>query len=97
MTNEQWFLIIALGIGAYSIRFLGLIMGKTINDNQHLKKLLDNLPACLVVALVASSLAEADPITWFSALIALGVAIITNHVVLTMIIGFSTIYLLKLI
>ena len=97
MTTEQWFLIITLGLGAYSIRFLGLIAGKAINDNQKLKKILDNLPGCLVVALVASSLAEAEPITWLAASIALVAAIITNHVVLTMLIGFAAIYLLKLI
>lgn len=97
MTEQQWILILTLGLGAYGIRFLGLVAGKAINDNRHLKKLLDNLPGCLVVALVASSLANAEPITWLAAAIALAVAIISNHVVLTMLVGFAAIYLLKLI
>lgn len=97
MNSEQWLLIIILGLGAYGIRFLGLIGGNAINDNPRFKKILNNLPGCLVVALVASSLANADPITWLAAAIALTVAIISNHVVLTMAIGFTAIYLLKLI
>lgn len=97
MNNEQWILIISLGVGAYAIRFLGLIAGNAINDNLRFKTILDKLPACLVVALVASSLANADPITWLAAIIALIVAILSNHVVLTMTIGFAAIYLLKLI
>lgn len=97
MTSEQWLLIIILGLGAYGIRFLGLIGGNAINANPKFKRILDNLPGCLVVALVASSLADAEPITWLAATIALAAAIITNHVVLTMLIGFAAIYLLKLI
>ncbi|WP_085905083.1 AzlD domain-containing protein [Kiloniella majae] len=95
MTDAQWFLIGTLALGAYSIRFLGLVSGQLISDNKHLSKFLADLPGCLIVALIVSSLAGADPITWTAAAIAFVVALISNHVVITMIFGFIAIFALK--
>ncbi|MEH6630659.1 MAG: AzlD domain-containing protein [Halopseudomonas aestusnigri] len=95
MTNEQWFLIITLAFGAYSIRFLGLVSGQFIGGNERLNKFLGNLPGCLIIALIASSLSDASMLTWTATVIAIIVAIISNNVVATMSLGFIAIYTLK--
>lgn len=89
MTQNQWLLIALLAVGAYGIRLIGLIGGQAINDNPRLQPLLEELPGCLVVALVAASLTGQPPLTWLAALVALGVAVVTNNVVITMVGGIA--------
>ena len=95
MTDAQWLLITFLAFGAYSIRFLGLVSGQLIRENPRLKVILSELPGCLIVALIASSLAEAQPLTWTAALIVFIVALLSNNVVITMVFGFVSILTLQ--
>ncbi|MEO3417259.1 AzlD domain-containing protein [Roseovarius sp. CAU 1744] len=93
MTSAQWLLIVLLAIAAYGVRLAGLVGGRAISANPRLKPFLDDLPGCLVVGLVAASLAGEPAVTWAAALVALGVAILTNNVVVTMVIGLAAIIL----
>jgi len=95
MTATEWLLILALAASTYSVRLIGLVAGQKITEYAPLKKALDTLPGCLLVALIASSLAEANNMTWIAASIALIVAILSNHVILTMILGFASLFLLQ--
>ncbi|WP_421779874.1 AzlD domain-containing protein [Kiloniella litopenaei] len=95
MTDAQWLLIGTLAFGAYSIRFLGLVSGQLISEHKYLNKFLADLPGCLIVALIAASLAGENSITWIAAAITLAIALITNHVVMTMAFGFLTIFTLN--
>ncbi|MCF7728127.1 AzlD domain-containing protein [Sulfitobacter sp. M22] len=81
MTGTQWTLISALAVGTYAIRYIGLLAGDAIERRPALRAVLRDLPGCLVVALVASSLAGEEPVVWLAAAIALGVASWTNHVI----------------
>ncbi|MEP3248026.1 MAG: AzlD domain-containing protein [Sneathiella sp.] len=92
MTVTEWILIIALAASTYSVRLLGLIAGQKITENPRLKKILDDLPGCLLVALIATSLANAEPVVWIAALIAAAVAFLSNHVILTMAVGFTSLF-----
>ncbi|MEH6474552.1 MAG: AzlD domain-containing protein [Sneathiella sp.] len=96
MTDTQWLLIAILAIGAYSIRFVGLVCGQIVSQNAGLNKFLGDLPGSLIVALVASSLSDANALTWVAAALALIVAVISNNVVATMGLGFISIFTLKL-
>lgn len=95
MTDTQWLLIIVLAIGAYSIRFTGLVSGQLLSENVRLNKFLGDLPGCLIIALIAASLSEAHLLTWIAAAIAFIVALISNNVVATMALGFLSIFTLK--
>lgn len=95
MTVTEWLLILALAASTYSVRVIGLFAGQKITNHALLKKALETLPGCLLVALIASSLADADSMTWIAASIALIVAILSNHVILTMILGFASLFLLQ--
>lgn len=86
MTVSYWMLILVLAIAAFSIRVLGLFAGDAIKSSRA-AWVLDDLPGLIVVALVASSLAGQPAVTWIAAAVALAVACLTNHVILTMCIG----------
>ena len=87
MTTAQWLLIGLLAAGTFAIRLTGLLVGDAVERRPALRAVLRDLPGCLVVALVASSLASASPQAWIAAAVALSVAAWSNHVILTMVIG----------
>lgn len=89
MSSSQWSLILLLAGCAYGLRFVGLLAGDWIDRRQKLKKLLDDLPGCLVVALVAASLAQGELAAWVTAPIALAVAIWRANVVLVMVVSMA--------
>lgn len=95
MTTNQWMLILLLGLAAYGIRLLGLLGGQAIRGNTRLAPILEDLPGCLVVGLVAASLAdqpsETWAVTWAAAGIAVMAAVVSNNVVVTMVVGFLAI------
>ena len=86
MTGPHWAVIGVLAIAAFSIRVVGLIAGGRIRASRH-AWVLDELPGLIVVCLVAASLAAQPLQTWIAAGAALGAAILTNHVIVTMIVG----------
>ena len=86
MTSAHWTLIIVLCFAAFSIRSFGLLAGDRIRLSKH-SWILDDLPGLIIVSLVAASLSGEHLQTWLAALVALLVAVLTNHVVVTMGIG----------
>ncbi|MCG8494400.1 MAG: AzlD domain-containing protein [Sneathiellales bacterium] len=95
MTSAEWLLIILLAASTFSVRVIGLFAGQKITEYPHLKKALDALPGCLLVALIATSLSAASSFIWFASAIAVIVAILSNHVILTMILGFTSLFMLQ--
>lgn len=86
MTFPFWMLIVVLAIAAFSLRVLGLFAGDAVKSSRF-SWMLDDLPGLIVVSLVASSLASQSIGTWVAAVVALAVAYVTNHVILTMSVG----------
>ena len=86
MSGDHWVVIAILAVAAFSIRVLGMVAGGRIRASRYAWAL-DELPGLIVVSLVASSLAGQPIQTWFAAVIALCVAILTNHVIATMIVS----------
>lgn len=86
MTSSYWIFIGVLAIAAFSIRFTGLMAGNAIRKSR-MAPLLDDLPGLIIVSLVAASIADQPVMTWIAAAIALGIAWMTNNVIITMIVG----------
>jgi branched-subunit amino acid transport protein len=86
MSVAHWAVIGILALAAFSIRILGLIAGGRIRGSRH-AWVLDDLPGLIVVSLVAASLAGQPLQTWVAAGAALGAAVLTNHVIATMVVG----------
>ena len=87
MTNHQWSLIVLLAVFSYGIRFIGLIAGDWICHQPRLKRILGDLPGCLIIALVAASLSHAETVAWIAAAIALAAARSGGNVLVVMIVG----------
>ncbi|MEM6890500.1 MAG: AzlD domain-containing protein [Pseudomonadota bacterium] len=75
-----------LAVAAFSIRILGLVAGGRIRASRY-AWVLDELPGLIVLSLVASSLAGQPTQVWFAAIVAVCVALLTNHLISTMIVG----------
>ncbi|RVV99174.1 branched-chain amino acid transporter [Mesobaculum littorinae] len=88
MTGAHWAVIGLLAVGAFAIRVSGLVAGRRIRDSRH-AWVLDDLPGLIVVSLVTSSLVGQPLLTWIAAAVALGIAILTDHVIATMAVGVS--------
>jgi len=86
MSGAHWGVIGILALVAFSIRVLGLIAGGRIRASRH-SWVLDDLPGLIVVSLVVASLAGQPLQTWVAAGAALGAAVLTNHVIATMVVG----------
>ena len=86
MSGTYWAVIVLLAVAAFSIRVAGLFAGGRIRASRH-AWILDELPGLIVVSLVASSLAGQSLQTWIAAGVALGAAVMTNHVIATMAVG----------
>ncbi|MET4129964.1 AzlD domain-containing protein [Roseovarius sp. MBR-6] len=86
MSGTYWAVIGLLAVAAFAIRVSGLVAGGRIRASRH-AWMLDELPGLIVVSLVASSLAGQSLPTWIAAGVALGAAVVTNHVILTMAVG----------
>lgn len=99
MTSEQWALIGALAIGAFAVRIAGLAFGVAVMGAPRLKAMLDDLPGCLIVALVAASLADGGLdgrlAVWASAAVALAMAVASNNVLATMAAGVGALLMLQ--
>ena len=89
MSVEHWVLIVALALAAFSIRVLGLFAGDRIRASRH-AWMLDELPGLIVVSLVASALAGQNWLVWSAAAVALATALVSNHVILTMVLGMAS-------
>ncbi|QDA36327.1 branched-chain amino acid transporter (plasmid) [Paracoccus liaowanqingii] len=86
MSETSWAVIVLLAVAAFSIRVAGLVAGGRIRASRQ-AWMLEDLPGLIVVSLVASSLAGQSSSAWIAAGVALGVAVMTNHVIATMAVG----------
>ena len=96
MSDDVILLIGGLAVATFAIRSLGLVAGNVFHASRFAWVLRD-LPGILIVALVASSLADMPLAGWLAAAVALGVAVFSNHVILTMIGGLAAFALLQTI
>lgn len=86
MSGAHWAMIGLLAVAAFAIRVVGLMAGGRIRASRQVW-VLDALPGLIVVSLVASSLVGQPTTTWIAAGVALGIAILVNHVIVTMVAG----------
>jgi branched-subunit amino acid transport protein len=86
MSGALWAVTGLLALAAFLVRVAGLIAGERIRASRQ-AWILDDLPGLIVVSLVASSLTGQPLPTWIAAGVALGIAIMTNHVIATMALG----------
>ncbi|MFN0264794.1 AzlD domain-containing protein [Tepidamorphus sp. 3E244] len=96
MTSTQWILIAGLAVATFAMRYAGMMIGERVSRSRF-APLLEDLPGLIVVALVGSSLANAEPVGWLAAIVAAGVAWVTRNVPVTMAAGLAAFIGLQLL
>jgi len=86
MIDVQW-LIMGMAIGTFTIRVAGTMAGGLIARSKPLARVLETLPGCLIIALVAVAVMEGGLNALIAAMAATMVAILSQSLVATMIVG----------
>ncbi|OUR77570.1 branched-chain amino acid transporter [Alphaproteobacteria bacterium 46_93_T64] len=94
--TEQWWLILGLAIGTYSIRLGGYFLGAQLPSSGAWSRALTALPGSLIAALLAVILIQGGTADWLAASIALAVAMLTRSLPLTMIAGIVAVWFLRI-
>lgn len=87
--------ILALAAGTLGVRLLGVAIGRRLPTKGAWARALNALPGCLIVSLASVILASGGRQEWIAGAIALGVAIPTRSLPLTMIAGIAAIWTLR--
>jgi len=93
--NDTWWVIAGLAVATFTIRMSGVLLGEQLPTTGPWARALKALPGCLIVSLVAVLLLGGGPAEWIAGAIALGVAIVTRTLPVTMVAGIGAIYLLR--
>lgn len=95
MIDERWALIFTLAAGTFAIRFAGARLGQAIPTEGPAARALAALPGCLIVALVATSMLSGGVKEWTAAAVALGAALVTRNLPVTMACGIAAVWALR--
>jgi len=93
--TEQWWLILGLSIGTYSIRIGGYFLGAQLPSSGAWSRALTALPGSLIAALLAVILVHGNTADWMAASIAFSIAVLTRNVPLTMVAGIVAVWFLR--
>lgn len=93
--NENWWVILGLALATFAIRYSGIALGEKLPATGPWAQALKALPGCLIAALVTVLLLDGGPVEWIAGAIALGTALVTRNLPVTMIVGIATVYLIR--
>ena len=93
--SEPLLLTALLAAATFSIRFLGVVVGQHLPERGPWTRALNALPGCLILSLVTVMLARGGPNEWIGAALALGVAVWTRSLPLTMLAGIAVVWALR--
>lgn len=93
--SEPLLLTALLAAATFSTRFLGVVLGQHLPDSGPWARALNALPGCLILSLVTVMLAGGGPNEWIGAAVALGIAVSTRSLPLTMVVGIAVVWALR--
>jgi len=93
--NDIWWVISGLALATFAIRMSGVLLGEKLPTTGPWARGLRALPGCLIASLVTVLLLSGGSAEWIAGVIALGVAIVSRSLPVTMIAGIGAIYLLR--
>lgn len=92
---EAWGVIVGLAIATFGIRLSGVLLGERLPTTGPWARGLQALPGCLIASLVAVLLQNGGLVEWLAGAVALGVALFTRNLPLTMAAGIGAVYILR--
>ncbi|MGF1528366.1 MAG: AzlD family protein [Candidatus Competibacterales bacterium] len=93
--DSPWPLIIALATGTFAIRLAGCLLGARLPSEGPWARGFNALPGCLIAALLTVLLAQGSFVEWLASALALGTAVLTRNLLLTMAVGIGAVWLLR--
>lgn len=88
-------ILVALAGGTFTIRLGGFWLGRRLPTSGGWARSVSALPGCLILALVVIQLLQGGPAEWVAGLAALGVAMLTRNLPLTMLAGILSVLALR--
>ncbi|MGI9372670.1 MAG: AzlD family protein [Hyphomicrobiales bacterium] len=93
--SDVLFITLGLAAATFSIRLVGAVLGQRLPQEGFWARFLNALPGTLIVALVAVSILSGGIHEWIAGAVALGVALATRNLPLTMVAGILTVFVLR--
>ena len=93
--SEALLVTAVLAVATFSVRYLGVALGQRLPESGAWKRGLEALPGTLIVSLVAVNLVSGGPDEWAGAAVALGVALATRSLPLTMVAGIAAVWIAR--
>jgi len=93
--SDPLIVTLCLAAATFGMRYFGVVVGQHLPVSGPWTSALNALPGCLIVSLVAVMLVDAGPREWLGAGCALGAAVVTRSLPLTMVVGIGTVWVLR--
>ena len=93
--TDVWGVILGLAVATFAVRLGGHVLGQNLPVHGPWARGLQALPGCLILSLVTYLLLQGGPQEWDAGSVALGVALISRNLPLTMAAGVAAIVLLR--
>jgi len=93
--TDAWIVILGLAVATFAVRLSGHVLGQNLPEHGPWARGLQALPGCLILSLVTYLLLQGGPQEWTAGAVALGVAVISRNLPLTMLAGVLVIVVLR--
>ncbi len=93
--SEPLLLTVLLAAATFSVRFLGVLIGQHLPTSGPWTRVLNALPGCLIVSLVAAILTNGGFNEWVGAGAALIIAVFTRNLPITMTAGIVVVWAMR--
>lgn len=95
MTHEVWITALGLGAASFAIRLGGYLLARQLPQKGAWARGMKALPGSLIVALVTLMMVNGGPIEWAAGALALGAALVTRNVPLSMLVGIVAVAVMR--
>jgi uncharacterized membrane protein len=95
MQPEVLLAFLAMAAVSYLIRVAGFLVGGRLHEHPRLRAALDQLPAAILIALVAPKLLHGAPAEWLAAAAVIGIAWFVDLLLIPLVIGVAAVVVLR--
>ena len=95
--TDQWWLILGLAVGTFSIRLGGYVLGAQLPSTGVWARAFAALPGCLIASLLAVILVQTSSPEWVAAGFAFMTAMLTRNLPLMMVAGIVAVWGLRVV
>jgi uncharacterized membrane protein len=95
MQPEVLLAFLAMAAVSYLIRVAGFLVGGRLHEHPRLRTALDQLPAAILIALVAPKLLHGGPAEWLAAAVVVVLAWFVDLLLIPLVVGVAAVVVLR--